>query len=149
MKSFLIGTLVLVLLATSAYKNSSPGKDELMEAERQFSLLCMQSGMKVAFSAFMDSSAVLLRPEHRPIVGKAAAAFVENSTMGPGILSWVPSEADISASGDLGYTYGIYTVHQPSGDVFGTYTTIWKKNRKGEWKFVLDTGNPGIEQENK
>jgi ketosteroid isomerase-like protein len=26
----------------------------------------------------------------------------------------------------------------------GTYTTFWKKDKKGKWKFVLDTGNDGL-----
>ena len=144
MKSLLIGTLVLVLLVTSAYKFSSPGKEELMEIEKKFSDLCMRSGMKVAFLEFMDSNAVLLRADHPPLIGKAAASFVESAQVGPGVLSWVPTAGDLSASGDIGYTYGVYTVHEKSGDQFGTYTTIWKKNGKGDWKFVLDTGNPGI-----
>src|SRR6478609_3205478 len=144
MKSFLLVSLVVVFLVTTGYRYSSSGQQELMETEKAFSNLCMQSGMKVAFLQFMDSNAVLLRADHPPIVGKAATKFIENSSMGPGVLSWVPSAADLSGSGDLGYTYGVYTVHDPKGDLSGTYTTIWKKKGKGEWKFVLDTGNPGI-----
>jgi ketosteroid isomerase-like protein len=145
MKPFVIWSLILVLVVTTSYRFSSPGKEELMDMEKKFSDLCMRSGMKVAFLAFMDSTAVLLRPGHPPITGKAAAEFVGGTGIGPGVLSWMPVAADLSASGELGYTYGIYTVHDPSGDLTGTYTTIWKKNAKGEWKFVLDTGNPGTE----
>jgi ketosteroid isomerase-like protein len=28
--------------------------------------------------------------------------------------------------------------------IFGTYTSIWKKQSDGTWKFVLDTGNEGV-----
>jgi ketosteroid isomerase-like protein len=28
--------------------------------------------------------------------------------------------------------------------IYGTYTSIWKKEKNGKWKFVLDTGNEGI-----
>lgn len=120
-----------------------------MQTERQFSELCMKSGMKVAFLQFMDTNAVLLRAGNPPIIGKAAARFVENAGVGPGVLSWEPMAADLSASGELGYTYGIYTIHESSGNQTGTYTTIWKKNGNGEWKFVLDTGNPGTGGEKK
>jgi ketosteroid isomerase-like protein len=149
MKSVLISTLVLVFLVTAAFRFASPGKEELIGTEKKFSDLCMKSGMKVAFLEFMDSTAVLLRAGHPPIVGKAAAEFVGRAGIGPGVLSWVPAAADLAASGELGYTYGIYTVHNSSGDQTGTYTTVWKKNGKGEWKFVLDTGNPGTEGEKK
>jgi ketosteroid isomerase-like protein len=27
----------------------------------------------------------------------------------------------------------------------GTYVSIWKKDQFGNWKFVLDTGNEGLE----
>jgi hypothetical protein len=27
----------------------------------------------------------------------------------------------------------------------GTYVSIWKKDENGNWKWVLDTGNPGLE----
>lgn len=149
MKSLLVWTCVFVFMVTAAFRFSSSRKDELMEMEKKFSDLCMRSGMKVAFLEFMDTTAVLLRPGHPPIIGKAAAQFVEGAGIGPGVLSWVPVAADLSASGELGYTYGIYTVHDSAGDLTGTYTTIWKKNGKGEWKFVLDTGNPGTGEEKK
>jgi ketosteroid isomerase-like protein len=69
------------------------------------------------------------------------------------ILSWEPLFADISKSNDLGYTYGVYKVQMdsPEGstvDKEGTYVTIWKKDKNGDWKFVLDTGNQGLGPDN-
>jgi ketosteroid isomerase-like protein len=29
----------------------------------------------------------------------------------------------------------------------GTYVTIWRKQKDGKWKFVLDTGNQGVGDE--
>jgi ketosteroid isomerase-like protein len=58
--------------------------------------------------------------------------------------------ADISSSGDMGYTYGTYEFAssdrngKPVVD-HGKYTTIWKKQKDGSWKVVLDMGNAGIE----
>jgi hypothetical protein len=63
MKSFLFVSLVVVFLVTTGYRYSSSGQQELMETEKAFSDLCMRSGMKVAFLQFIDSNAVLLRPE--------------------------------------------------------------------------------------
>jgi ketosteroid isomerase-like protein len=28
----------------------------------------------------------------------------------------------------------------------GTYVSVWKKQKDGKWKFMLDTGNEGIGQ---
>jgi ketosteroid isomerase-like protein len=65
-------------------------------------------------------------------------------------LTWTPIGADISASGDLGYTYGSYEMRMTGTDgkpvvAHGKYTTIWKKQRDGNWKVVLDIGNNGPE----
>jgi ketosteroid isomerase-like protein len=53
--------------------------------------------------------------------------------------------ADISASGNLGYTYGLFNIHTTSGNLLGRgkYITIWKKQTDGTWKYVLDGGNEG------
>jgi ketosteroid isomerase-like protein len=61
-------------------------------------------------------------------------------------LTWAPVGADISASGDLGYTYGTYEFHTKDKDgkqvvAHGKYTSIWKKQKDGSWKIALDMGN--------
>jgi len=46
----------------------------------------------------------------------------------------------------MGYTYGIYALALNQNDSlsFGTYVSIWKKQKDGTWKFVLDSGNEGL-----
>jgi ketosteroid isomerase-like protein len=61
-------------------------------------------------------------------------------------LVWTPVGADISASGDLGYTYGTFefrSIGKEGRPVVerGKYTSIWKKQRDGTWKVELDMGN--------
>jgi ketosteroid isomerase-like protein len=61
-------------------------------------------------------------------------------------LEWTPVYADMAASGDLGYTYGTYvfTTKDKTGktvEEHGKYTSIWKKQKDGKWKVVLDMGN--------
>jgi ketosteroid isomerase-like protein len=61
-------------------------------------------------------------------------------------LTWTPVGADISSSGDLGYTYGTYEFSSKDKDgktvvAHGKYTSIWKKQQDGSWKVVLDMGN--------
>jgi ketosteroid isomerase-like protein len=60
-------------------------------------------------------------------------------------MTWEPQGGDIAASGELGYTYGIYELRDGGDNVQrGTYVTIWKKQEDGKWKFVLDSGNQGL-----
>jgi ketosteroid isomerase-like protein len=61
-------------------------------------------------------------------------------------LTWTPAKAEMAASGDLGYTYGnyVYTVKNKEGKLVanhGKYTSIWKKQKDGQWKVILDMGN--------
>jgi len=61
-------------------------------------------------------------------------------------LTWTPIKAEMAASGDLGYTYGnyIYTAKNKEGKLvtsYGKYTSIWKKQKDGQWKVVVDVGN--------
>lgn len=61
-------------------------------------------------------------------------------------LTWTPVKAEMAASGDLGYTYGnyIYTAKNKDGKLvanYGKYTSIWKKQKDGQWKVVVDVGN--------
>ena len=60
-------------------------------------------------------------------------------------LTWAPVGADISASGDLGYTYEFRSKDKDGKAVVdhGKYTSIWKKQRDSSWKVVLDMGNGG------
>jgi uncharacterized protein (TIGR02246 family) len=61
-------------------------------------------------------------------------------------LTWSPVHVDVSASGDLAYSFGNYEFRSVGEDgkplvEHGKYTTIWKKRKDGPWKVVLDMGN--------
>jgi hypothetical protein len=59
-------------------------------------------------------------------------------------LIWEPVFADISSSGDFGYTTGpseYYPTRKPGEHAFyGSYITMWKKEKGSEWKMALDIG---------
>ena len=61
-------------------------------------------------------------------------------------LTWTPVHADMAASGDLGYTFGTYEFRSKGKDgkptvELGKYASIWKKQKDGSWKVVMDMGN--------
>lgn len=149
----------LILLALLAFCiscgkkgiNIEKEKESLKNADIAFSNLSKQKGMKAAFIQYMDSAAVILRPGRSPMRGMLAGQYIYNSVDTSYILTWVPRAVEISATGDLGYTYGVWTSYQKKwlSDSLsqGTYVTIWKKQSDGNWKFVLDSGNPGIDKQ--
>jgi ketosteroid isomerase-like protein len=127
--------------------------NELLEVDREFSDLSLKIGAPESFLTYIDDSCVLLRPNRNPVIGRKKIEELYSTPDTSFTLSWKPLSADISGSGDLGYTYGIFTVSMDSPEGIkvtkeGTYVTIWKKDINGNWKFVLDTGNQGLGQKN-
>ena len=123
---------------------NSPSVEDLMRVDLDFSQLSAEAGMKNAFLEYADDSAVLLRA--MPIIGKYAMEESFKAFSDEGFsLTWKPVAGDISRSGDLGYTYGFYTMvlKADSSTQEGNYVSIWKKRPGGSWKYVLDTGNEG------
>jgi ketosteroid isomerase-like protein len=62
-------------------------------------------------------------------------------------LTWEPMGGSVANSGELGYTFGVYSLKPNNEDtvLYGTYVSIWKKQTDGNWKFVLQSQNEGIE----
>ena len=102
--------------------------------------------MKKAFIEYIDNEGILLRPDHPPIVGADAIDFLSQVNDSSYTLTWNPGGGELAASADLGYTYGVYKLEMRDSVLRGTYVSIWKKQKDGRWKFVLDSGNPGIGQ---
>ncbi|MBI5856902.1 MAG: hypothetical protein HZB42_04550 [Sphingobacteriales bacterium] len=150
---FAISVFLTILYFSCGSKNEiniEKEKESMKQADIDFSNLSKAKGMKEAFLKFMDTAAVMLRPGRSPLKGMDAAQLIYNTNDSSFILTWSPRGAEISSAGDLGYTFGIWTIYQKkwlSDSVSqGTYVTIWKKQANGGWKFVLDTGNEGIEK---
>lgn len=144
MKAIYFG-IILLFLGCQNKENKEEHLKSLINADIAFSARSEKVGNKQAFLEYADSSAVLLRPGSNPVIGLTEIMkLYERVTDTNYLLTWTPSGGDVSVCGDLGYTYGIYRL--TSGDEIheGTYATMWKRNSKGEWKFVMDTGNEGL-----
>lgn len=141
--SFIIAALFFSCNLQNQTTNSSNATD-LMNADISFSDLSRQIGMKKAFLQYIDNEGILLRPGHSPIVGADAIDFISVLSDTAYTLSWEPMHAEIAKSGDLGYTYGTYQLKLKDTTLNGTYVNIWKKENDGEWKFVLNSNNPGL-----
>jgi ketosteroid isomerase-like protein len=150
---FLALIVMTVTACNCSEKKQKQLEQRLIDIDREFSELSAKMGSHDAFLYYMDDSCVLLRPNRNPVIGRENIEAIYSKPDTSFTLTWEPLSADISSSGDLGYTYGTYTVKMdsPTGEAVekkGTYVTIWKKDRKGNWKFVLDTGNQGLGPQN-
>jgi len=144
----LVITYILITLTgcpASPVNNEPSWKDSVLKTDKEFSELSKQKGMKKAFIEYIDDDGVLLRPGYLPIIGANAIQYLTETNDSLFTLTWVPSSAQVAASGDLGYTYGLYNLSFKDTTLQGTYISIWKKKKNGKWKFVLDSGNPGTD----
>ena len=148
--------LISITLITTSCKpkiNKQADIQSLIKADKDFSKLSYETGSNNAFLHFIDSSAVMLRDNSKPVEGEDSIRKLLTGRSDEGYkLTWEPKFADVSNSGELGYTYGIYELWLPdeNGKFIpmqkGTYVTIWKKAADGSWKWVLDSGNEGLEE---
>lgn len=144
-KISLIACMAFILTGcpTSQLSKEAAWKNEIIKTDKEFSKASSTMGMKKAFIEYMDDDGILLRPNRMPIIGANAIEYLTEINDSTYTLTWEPSSAQVSASGDLGYSYGIYNLQLQDTTLQGTYVSIWKQ-KDGKWKFVLDTGNEGI-----
>jgi ketosteroid isomerase-like protein len=145
--------LPFVFCACNLFQKKQPAagleeKMKMMDADRAFSKLCETKGMKIAFMEYIDSNGVLLKPGELPIVGAEAIDFLIQQNDSAYQLQWKPTKGVIAASGELGFTYGLYALKLSEKDttLYGTYINIWKKQSDGNWKYLLNSGNEGLNQ---
>lgn len=156
MKSFLPILVVTFLVATIAVPKSHPAAsaspkttlETLKHLEGEFMKAAAEKGAQGYMSYYADDAVEL--PNGAPLIqGKTEIA----KTMGflddkKSSLTWMPIGGDISSGGDLGYTYGSYEFRSKDKEgkehvEHGKYTSIWKLQKDGSWKVVLDMGNSG------
>src|SRR2546423_7052569 len=159
MKLFLLtlsaAVFAAILFVPNATRSTSASTkataETLRQLEGKFMKAAAEHGSQGYLSYYTDDAVEV--PNGAPLIqGKVNIAktmgFLDDKN---NRLTWTPVGADISASGDLGYTYGTYefSTKDKAGKTVvdhGKYTSIWKKQSDGSWKVVLDMGNSSAGQ---
>jgi ketosteroid isomerase-like protein len=158
MKSLLPILVVSLLVATIAIPASHHTAaaapkvtvETLMQLEGEFMKAAAEKGSKGYLSYYADDAVEV--PNGGPVIsGKVniapGMAFLDDPN---NQLTWTPLGGDVSSSADLGYTYGTFEFRSKGKDGlphvdYGKYTSIWKLQKDGSWKVVLDMGNASPE----
>lgn len=117
----------------------------MQQTDVDFAQMASQEGYRKAFLAYMEEDAILLRDNHMPIIGADAVEYVSSINDSSFTITWEPMGGDVSESGDMGFTYGTYLLKTDVEKQEGTYITIWRRQKDGSWKYVLDGGTQGLE----
>jgi ketosteroid isomerase-like protein len=152
MKSFIPTLVVAFLIATIVVSRPTVAAapkvtvETLIHLEAEFMKAAAEKGSKGYLSYYADDAVEL--PNGAPAIeGKVNIAPGMNFLDDPNNrLTWTPTGGNVSSSGDLGYTYGTFEFRSNDKDgkprvEHGKYTSIWKLQKDGSWKVVLDMGN--------
>lgn len=139
--------------------NLEKEKQTVLEKDREISRISAGNGVLRAIYPFLMEKSFLLPKNGYPVFGKETCAKLADQLAMDGRenqFKWEPLFADISAAGDLGYTYGRYeipaaptssasTASSASSDNskkvdYGYYGTIWTKDAEGNWKVAFSQG---------
>jgi ketosteroid isomerase-like protein len=144
-KVLIIFALIGLLACGEERKDESQqnAKNAILQTERDFEDMVATKGVAEGFAFYADDSAVVQRRDSL-IRGKAAIGRnYRNWRYTNVVLKWTPGFVDVSASGDLGYTYGRYffSAIDSTGAVIrdsGIFHTVWKRQENGTWRYVWD-----------
>ncbi len=95
------------------------------------------------FASYFASDGTVYPPNMPAVKGAAAIGdMFSKMSAAPGFsLAWIPTKAEVTASGDVGYTAGTYKSTMGGAAEVGKYITVWKKQPGGTWKVAEDMFN--------
>ena len=143
----IFGTIWLVLsialFSPAANQKKLKGEELLRKLEADFAADVAAHGHDAFISHFADDGVEVVDGGgfNNKDAMRKQPAWDEGTS-----LTWTPIKAEMARSGDMGYTYGnyVYASKNKEGKVTrstGKYTSIWKKQKDGQWKVVVDMGN--------
>ncbi|PTD16051.1 hypothetical protein [Sphingomonas fennica] len=120
----------LLLLTAATAPPASIGAEQ---AERAFAAMAQRDGQWSAFRAFAARDGLMFAPE--PVKAQAFLAGRENP---PVPVMWWPATAITACDGSLAISTGPWIGATEGGT--GTFTTVWRRQADGGWKWLLDHG---------
>ena len=141
--SFALALPAAAFAASTVTPRSGPPDEQvqkLVDAERAFAKKALETNIRDAFYDNMAEDAILFRPT--PV---KCRDFFRDRPANPGpVLSWYPSYAELSGSGDLGWTTGPWEF-RPAKDkepaAWGHFASVWRADSKGKFHVLLDEGH--------
>ena len=133
------------LSAAAAAESTAELQAQVRASERAFAKT-MADRDHAAFVSFLSEEAIFFSgPQGAALRGRQAVAdrwkaFYE----GPQApFSWEPEQVEVLDSGAIAFSSG--PVYDPDKKRIGTFNSVWRREKDGKWKIVLDKGCPPCE----
>jgi ketosteroid isomerase-like protein len=140
-----LSAAALTLLGIPDVSAADPARPNLTELQREVEdtehafAKTMADRDYTAFTSFLSDEAVFFSgptPSRGKLqVARAWKRFYEKSEVP---FSWAPEKVAVLDSGTLALSTG--PVHDPKGNLIGTFTSIWRREAPGKWRIVFDKG---------
>jgi len=113
----------------------------ILAADDALQAAVAERGIAAAFAGALADDAALIATRQPLITGKAAiVAFLGSSISPAATLTWIKARGDVSAAGDVGYTFGWTTFTAPGGTATpGHYMAMWRRSRGHGHTWALET----------
>lgn len=120
--------------------------DALRAADSDFSRDASRFGTGEAFGRYAAADAQIFSAQGELLTGPDAIAASFGAPAVGSLLVWHPVTGEVAGSGDIGFTVGnaVYTGQREDGVPvvrYSKYLTVWKKQRDGTWRYVVDGGS--------
>jgi hypothetical protein len=103
-----------------------------VDAERAFNAAAQSKGQWTAFRAFAAPEATMFVPQ--PV---KVQAWLKDRKDPPKSVQWWPTASYVSCDGKLAVNTGGWQLADGS---VGYFTTVWRKEADGQWKWLVDGG---------
>lgn len=133
-------------LADLPMSRTSGALEAVRAADSDFSKDASKFGTGEAFGRYAAADAQIFSALGEFITGPGAITGSFGVTAEGSSLVWHPVHGEVSNSGDLAFTVGnaVFTGRREDGAPivrYSKYLTVWKRQREGSWRYVVDGGS--------
>jgi len=136
-----LACMMIFAACTAVASETGPDKlrQQVADTERAFAQTMADRNFE-AFKSFLSPETIFFSGE-TALRGsaKVSATWKPYFEGGAAPFSWEPQTVEVLDSGNLALSSG--PVHDPGGNLVGTFTSIWRLDNNGEWKIIFDKGN--------
>jgi len=134
---------MMALAAAASSQTNADLKEQVRRTEIAFAKTLADRDA-AAFAKFLADETIFMSNGRVTRGAKAVAERWKAYFDGPkSPFSWAPETVEVLESGTLAMSSG--PVRDPDGKRIGTFNSVWRRERDGAWKIVLDNGCPACD----